>query len=77
LEALARGRPVSLTAFHHGEIADYVAKVLAERPISAIYVFSGQMGQYVPAGFGGRLVVDLVDVDSAKFAAYARDARWP
>lgn len=53
-------------------MAGYVAKVLATRPISAIYVFSGQMGQYVPDTFDGRLVLDLVDVDSAKFEAYAR-----
>jgi hypothetical protein len=27
--------------------------VLAERPITTIFVFSGQMAQYVPAGFAG------------------------
>lgn len=77
LAALARGLPVSLTAFADRQLRDYVAKVLATRPISAIYVFSGQMGQYVPAGFAGRVVIDLVDVDSAKFGAYAAAARWP
>jgi polysaccharide biosynthesis protein PslH len=34
-------------------------------------VFSGQMGQYVPADFAGRVICDFVDVDSAKFEAYA------
>src|SRR5207302_5992864 len=29
------------------------------------------MGQYVPADFTGRVVADFVDVDSAKFEAYA------
>lgn len=71
VQALARSLPVSLTAFHDPALADYIAAVLTTRPISAIYVFSGQMGQYVPAGFTGRLIVDLVDVDSAKFEAYA------
>ena len=71
-EALLRRQPVSLTAFHHRGLARYVRKVLASRPIGAIYVFSGQMGQYVPAGFSGRLVMDFVDADSAKFEAYAR-----
>jgi len=72
VQAIASGRPVSLTAFHDRALAAYVAKVLATRPISSIYVFSGQMGQYVTEGFLGRLVVDLVDVDSVKFEAYAR-----
>ncbi|MDK4805110.1 MAG: TIGR03087 family PEP-CTERM/XrtA system glycosyltransferase [Novosphingobium aromaticivorans] len=72
LVALVTGQPLSLTAFSSGRLARYVRKVLAERPISAIYVFSGQMARYVPARFAGRVVMDFVDVDSAKFAQYAR-----
>jgi sugar transferase (PEP-CTERM/EpsH1 system associated) len=70
-EAMVTGKPISLTAFHSGKLAAYIAQVLATRPISTIYVFSGQMGQYVPQGFPGRVVSDFVDVDSAKFDAYA------
>ena len=77
VEAMARGKPVSVTAFHDADIADYVAEVLATRPISTIYVFSGQMGQYVPDDFTGRVVCDFVDVDSAKFDAYSLRHRWP
>ena len=77
LEALARGVPVSLAAFADRRLHDYVERVLAERPITAIYVFSGQMGQYVPASFQGRVIADFVDVDSAKFDAYGRDGRAP
>ncbi len=77
VEALLRGRPISLTAFRSARIADYVAKVLRERPISAIYVFSGQMGQYVPADFAGRVIADFVDVDSAKFEAYGAQGSGP
>ena len=80
LKAVVQGKPVSLTAFHDAALAAYVVRVLAERPIGAIYVFSGQMGQYVPTSWAGRLVVDFVDVDSAKFEAYAREGnpamRW-
>lgn len=71
-EALIRKSPVSLCAFHDPALAEYVAEVLATRPISTIYVFSGQMGQYVPDDFAGRVIADFVDVDSAKFEAYAR-----
>lgn len=77
LEALASGKPVSLTAFRDNAIAGWVARTLAERPVSAIYVFSGQMAQYVPQDFTGRVVMDFVDVDSAKFEAYGAQARFP
>lgn len=71
IQALVRKRPVSLTAFYDRALAAYVEDLLARRPISAIYVFSGQMGQYVPDSFKGRVIADFVDVDSAKFEAYA------
>ncbi|AOL94972.1 TIGR03087 family PEP-CTERM/XrtA system glycosyltransferase [Porphyrobacter sp. LM 6] len=71
IEAVLAGKPVSLTAFHSAKLADWVRRTIASRPISAIVVFSGQMGQYVPEGFAGRVVIDLCDVDSAKFASYA------
>lgn len=77
LQALARRESVSISAFRHAEIAAYVARVLQRRTVDTIYVFSGQMGQYVPRDWDGRLVADLVDVDSAKFEAYARDEAWP
>jgi sugar transferase (PEP-CTERM/EpsH1 system associated) len=77
LQAIARNQPVSLAAFHHRAIADFVERTLRERSIDTIYVFSGQMGQYVPADWDGRLIVDLGDVDSAKFESYASDAAWP
>jgi sugar transferase (PEP-CTERM/EpsH1 system associated) len=77
LEALARGEPVSLAAFRHRAIAEFVARTLRERPVDTIYVFSGQMGQFVPRDWPGRLIVDLGDVDSAKFESYADTAAWP
>ncbi len=71
LEALTRNLPVSLTAFRSSQIEEFVARTIATRPISAIYVFSGQMGQYLPFDYPGRIIADFVDVDSAKFEAYA------
>ena len=76
-EAIVRGEPVSLTAFRHRLLAEWVAHTLERYEIDTIYVFSGQMGQYVPADWKGRVVVDLVDVDSAKFEAYAREKPLP
>jgi len=71
VEAVLAGKPVSLTAFHSRKLESWVRKTIASHDIGAIVVFSGQMGQYVPAEFQGRVVIDLCDVDSAKFASYA------
>ena len=75
LRAVASGKAVSLTAFDSPELHAWIAHTLATRPIETIFVFSGQMGQYVSPSWHGRLVVDLCDVDSAKFEAYATERR--
>lgn len=72
IEALVSGRPVSLTAFADRAMHVHVRRVLAEQPIDSIFVFSGQMAQYVPADWRGRFVMDFCDMDSAKFAAFAQ-----
>jgi polysaccharide biosynthesis protein PslH len=71
IEALARDKPVSLTSFGSRTMQDWVDAQLASGTISHIFVFSGQMAQYVPADFKGRVIMDFVDVDSAKFESYA------
>ncbi|WP_370177432.1 TIGR03087 family PEP-CTERM/XrtA system glycosyltransferase [Alteriqipengyuania sp.] len=76
-EAMAKGRPVSLSAFANDRLHEWVAQVLHYRPIDAIYVFSGQMAQYIPPHFPGRTVLDLCDVDSAKFEAYGEAGHGP
>ena len=78
IEALASGRPLSLTAFDDARVHAAVARIVHERAIDRIYAFSGQMAQYLPDGVPA--VMDFVDADSAKFAAFANDAsavsRW-
>ena len=76
LEALATGRPVSLSAFAHPAIGAAVTRLLHERPIDAAYVFSGQMAQYLHAD-GPPTIVDWVDVDSAKFGQMASSSALP
>lgn len=75
LQSLYQRRPVSLPAFASTELAGYIARVLADRPIGTIYAFSGQMGQFIPDSFRGRVIFDFVDVDSAKFDSYAESER--
>ena len=73
LRALATRRAVSLQAFDSPVLRGWIARTLAERPIDTLFVFSGQMGQYIPHDYAGRVVIDLCDVDSAKFEAYAHE----
>ena len=77
LQALAARRPVSLPAFSDATLHTFVRETLARRPIATIYAFSSQMAQYIPANFAGRVIMDFVDVDSAKFEAYAANASQP
>ncbi len=74
IEALATGKPVSLTAFASPAMQVAVDRILPE--ISGVYCFSGQMAQYLPPD-GAPAVMDFVDMDSAKFAGFADDARGP
>lgn len=78
--ALVTGTPVSNQMFRSAALAQRIDALLARGRISHIVSFSGQMGQYIPPrdGFSGRVVMDFVDVDSAKFATYAdQDQRQP
>lgn len=72
VESLLKHKPVSMPAFFSVEISNYVAQVLREHSVAAIYLFSSQMGQYIPADYKGRVIADFVDVDSAKFEAYGK-----
>lgn len=78
VEAMLAGKPVSLTAFHSARLESWVRQTLAREPVDTIVIFSGQMGQYVPGHFEGRVIIDLCDVDSAKFENYAEagDRVW-
>ncbi|GIX16492.1 MAG: glycosyl transferase [Rhodothalassiaceae bacterium] len=72
--ALAAGRPLSAGYFRHSGIAAAVEAAIA-RGAAAAHVFSGPMARYLlPPDGRARLpfLLDLVDVDSAKWEAYAR-----
>jgi hypothetical protein len=77
IQAIKKREPISLTAFRDENMTKYVRQTLASGRIGTIYVFSGQMGQYVPDDFTGRVIMDFVDVDSAKFEAYAAKSHGP
>ena len=75
VRALVSRRPLSLTSFDSHAMRDFVRARLGS--MDAVYAFSGQMAQFVPAGAAPRFVMDFVDMDSAKFAAYAQEASGP
>lgn len=77
LRAVLQRQPVSLAAFASSEVREAVNTLLAERPIDTIFLFSSQMAQYLPPRPSQRVIMDFVDMDSAKFAAYAENGRWP
>ncbi len=81
LRHMRPGAPLSRGWFHDPALAAWVGRGLAAGRYDAVFAFSSAMAPYVlgqprnPAG--QRRVLDMVDVDSAKFAAYAEDTRGP
>lgn len=73
LQALATGAPVSLTAFAHPAMTRAVHAV-RRQGVAAAYIFSGQMAQYAGEE---PTIMDMVDVDSAKFVALAERVAGP
>ena len=72
VQALAFRRPISLTAFENASVQEAVTNLLARHSIDTIFVFSSQMAQYLPSKPRQKVIMDFVDMDSAKFAAYAK-----
>src|SRR5699024_8303858 len=77
VQALVTRRPISLTAFDDTAVHAAVADILATQQIDTIYVFSSQMAQYLPTDTQARVIMDFVDMDSAKFAGYGAAQSGP
>ncbi len=78
VEAVLHGEPVSNRLFRSKALARHVDALIGQGQVSHIVAFSGQMAQYLPARFDGPVLMDFVDVDSAKFGTYAeQDRRQP
>lgn len=71
--AFATGTPLSVAVFRHGGLMNWVAAQISEKKPQFIYVFSSAMAQYVPRDLpaGTQVILDFVDVDSAKWRQYA------
>ena len=73
------GRPLSLGWFHNPGLQDWTQAQLAEGRHDAVFVYSSAMAPYAMGARrpGLRRVLDLVDVDSEKWRAYAASGRGP
>lgn len=77
-QAVLNREPVSNRLFRNAGLARHVERLIGQGKVTHIVAFSGQMAQYLPARFDGPVLMDFVDVDSAKFATYAeQDKRQP
>ena len=78
LSGLLNGQALTLSYYADAGLRRWVTQAAARERFDAVVVFSSSMVPYaqllapqVP------MLVDLVDVDSAKWAAYAEHHRWP
>ena len=76
LVGLLRQEPLTLSYYRDAALAGWADELVHSRSVDCVLVFSSSMAQYATA-FQGRLLVDFVDVDSAKWTDYAAARRWP
>lgn len=79
LAGLRPGQPLSLGWFRDARLAGWARAGLAAGRYDAVLAFSSAMAPYAmgPAPAATRRVLDMVDVDSEKWRAYAAGARAP
>jgi polysaccharide biosynthesis protein PslH len=80
LSSLLTGQALSERYYQDAALQAWVNATLASEKIDAIVIFSSVMAQYVPLrSTPGQppMLVDFVDVDSAKWTQYASQHRWP
>jgi sugar transferase (PEP-CTERM/EpsH1 system associated) len=77
LAGVLTGEALTLRYYRDAGLARWVRQVLAEHEIDAAVVFSSSMAQYAEGQAGLPMLVDFVDVDSAKWTEYAGQHAWP
>jgi sugar transferase (PEP-CTERM/EpsH1 system associated) len=75
--SLRPGRSLSEGYFHHAGLARWVAGTLRAAAIDRAFVFCSAMAPYLMHAAAPPHLLDMVDVDSDKFAAYGDRAAWP
>lgn len=77
VSGLLTGEALSLPYYRSAALTRWVGETVARHQITRMVAFSSPMAQYLESYTGARRVIDFVDVDSDKWAQYARSKRWP
>jgi polysaccharide biosynthesis protein PslH len=68
---LLSGRALSVALYDSPAMHKKVQTLLKSNAYNRIFIFSGQMAQYVPTAYLSRTILDFCDVDSHKWDNYA------
>jgi sugar transferase (PEP-CTERM/EpsH1 system associated) len=73
LMGLAGGKPLTTACFGSARLQAWVGQILQQKPIRDQVVFSSAMAPYLlkAPGASGRVLFDMVDIDSDKWRQYA------
>ena len=77
LSGLLSGEALSLPYYRDAGLQAWVARTCATQAIDHAVIFSSVMADYVPEKSSLPMLVDFVDMDSAKWTQYAGTHRWP
>ena len=77
LTGVLRGEALTLPYYRDRAMQRWVDETIKANGIDKCLVFSSAMTQYVEGIDGLHVVADFCDVDSAKWAQYARERSWP
>jgi polysaccharide biosynthesis protein PslH len=77
LAGLLGDQALTLSYYRSAGLHSWVERVTAQHQLQAAVVFSSSMAQYAEGLDGVPMLVDFVDVDSAKWSQYAQERPWP
>ncbi|PID58038.1 hypothetical protein CSB45_04940 [candidate division KSB3 bacterium] len=77
LLSLTTSNPLTLPFFYSPRLADLVRTSIQRGEYDLIFVYCSSMAQYVPQNCPIPAIIDFVDVDSEKWAQYAKYAQFP
>ena len=77
LVGLITGRSLSEAYFDSSRLRDWVATTMQEHHVERVFVFGSAMAPYAMPYRQQRRILDMVDVDSEKWRAYAAAHSWP
>ncbi|MBV8380712.1 MAG: TIGR03087 family PEP-CTERM/XrtA system glycosyltransferase [Paucibacter sp.] len=77
LRGLLGGEALSLPYYRSNELAEWVDALAQRETLDGTVVFSSTMAQYAQRLADKPMLVDFVDVDSAKWSDYAPAHAWP